>query len=185
MNVRRFMTGEPVTCEADDSLGDAASLMDKHDVGCVVVLSDRQLAGLVTDRQVAMALGSLDHEASDSVGAVMTESPATVGLEANVFEVLAAMRGASLPKRIPVVDGDKLVGLVSIDDIAVIADELNEEVFRNYTHVSLEETKVPTGAKRMSQRLRSPGETDTREPEDLEDPITVPHTQRAHERKST
>lgn len=186
MNVRRFMTGEPVTCEANDQLREAASLMDKHEVGSVVVLEDGMLAGLLTDRQLALALGSRGAEPSDPVSGSMTEDPASVTLDTTLFEVLEVMRGTGLPKRMPVVnDQDQLVGLVSIDDLAVIADELNREVFRNYTHVSLEETEVPTGAKRISGELRAPGEDGGAASRDIEAPITVPHTQREHELKST
>lgn len=185
LNVRNFMTDEPVTCDADDTIEDAAGLMDEHEVGCVVVLDETRLAGLVTDRQVAMGLGSQTAVPSDSVSTVMTSSPVTVDLESNLFEVLDTMRGAGLPKRLPVVDGDRVVGLVSVDDIAVIADNLNQELFRNYTNTSLEETEVPTGAKRVAKKIRAPTQSGEQDPEDLEQPITVPHTEREHERKAT
>lgn len=186
MNVRHFMTSEPVTVGVDDSIGDAASLMDEHSVGSVVALMNGKLAGILTDRDIAIAMGAHGVEASTDVSKVMTDNPARVTMDADIFQVLHSMRGAGLPNRIPVVNvEDELVGLVSIDDIAVVADNLNQEVFRNYTHTSTEKTQVPTGAKRIGQKIRNPQASDEQDPPSLEKAITVPHTKREHEQKST
>lgn len=186
LNVRHFMTGEPVTVSVDDSIQDAAQLMDEHSVGSVVALMNGKLAGILTDRDIAIEIGAHGVDVGTDVSKVMTESPARVTMDQNMFEVLDAMRGAGLPNRIPVVNTeDELVGLVSIDDIAVIADRLNQELFRNYTHTSTEKTHVPTGAKRVAQKLRDPGKSDEQDPPSLEKPITTPHTEREHEQKST
>lgn len=186
MNVRDFMTAEPVTCDARDAIGDAAGLMEEHSVGTVVVLRGGKLDGIVTDRQIALALGAENRSVDDDVEDVMTENPARVGMDADVFSVLNSMRGAKLANRMPVVNTeDELVGLVSVDDIAVIADNLNREVFHHYAHQSLEETHVPTGAKRMVKKIRNPKKADEQDPPELEKPVTTPHTQREHHTKST
>lgn len=186
MNVREFMTAEPVTCDAQDTIGDAAGLMEEHSVGTVVALRGGKLDGIVTDRQIALSLGAQGASPDDGVEEIMTQNPARVQLDADVFMVLNAMRGAKMANRMPVVNtDDELVGLVSVDDIAVIADNLNREVFHHYAHQSLEETHVPTGAKRMVKKIRNPKKADEQDPPELEKPVTVPHTQREHHTKST
>ncbi len=186
MNVREFMTAEPVTCDIDDSLEDVAELMDEHQVGSVVVLQNGKLAGLITDRKLALAVGAQGVSLDDTAREIMTENPGRVSIDDNVFDVLNSMRGAKLAKRMPVVNtSDELVGLVSIDDIAVIADNLNREIFRNYAHTSLEETHVPTGAKRMVKKIRNPKKAAEQDPPELDKPVTEPHTRREHTTKST
>jgi len=186
MNVRDFMTAEPVTCDAEDTIGDAAGLMEEHSVGTVVALRGGKLDGIITDRQIALALGAQGVDRSTPVEDVMTDNPARVEMDADVFSVLNSMRGAHLANRVPVVNtDDELVGLVSVDDIAVIADNLNREVFRHYAHQSLEETHVPTGAKRMVKKIRNPKKADEQDPPELEKPVTTPHTEREHHAKST
>jgi CBS domain-containing protein len=186
MNVRDFMTAEPVTCGARDTIGDAAALMDEHSVGTVVVLRDGKLDGILTDRQVALTVGAQGVDREEPVEQAMTENPARVRMDADVFSVLNSMRGAHLANRMPVVNSDdELVGLVSVDDIAVIADNLNRELFHHYAHQSLEETHVPTGAKRMVKKIRNPKKADEQDPPELEKPVTTPHTEREHQTKST
>jgi CBS domain-containing protein len=186
LHVRDFMTAEPVTCDARDAIGDAAGLMAEHSVGTVVVLRGGKLDGIVTDRQVGLSLGAEGTAVGDPVEEIMTENPARVEMDTDVFSVLHSMRGAHLANRMPVVNtDDEVVGLVSIDDIAVIADNLNREVFRHYAHTSLEETHVPTGAKRMVKKIRNPKKADEQDPPELERPVTTPHTQREHQTKST
>ncbi len=186
MNVRHFMTSEPVTVSVDDSIGAAAGLMDEHQVGSVVALMNGKLAGILTDRDIAIEVAAHGVDTETDVSKVMTESPARVTMDADIFDVLHSMRGAGLPNRLPIVnEEDELVGLVSIDDIAVVADNLNQEVFRNYTHTSTEKTEVPTGAKRIGQKIRNPDAADEQDPPSLTKTITTPHTQREHEQKST
>lgn len=180
------MTSEPITVSVDDEIKDAAKLMDEHSVGSVVALRNGKLAGILTDRDIALAVGAHGVDLGTSISKVMTENPARVSMDANMFEVLNAMRGAGLPNRMPVVNReDELVGLVSIDDLAVIADNLNQEIFRNYTHTSREKTHLPTGAKRLAQKLRNPKKSEERDPPGLERAITTPHTEREPEEKST
>jgi hypothetical protein len=102
--------------------------MAHHDVGCVLVVEDQKLKGLITDRDIVMRCLAKNLSPTECrVSSVMTETPATVRDTDGIFDCIETMRGAQV-RRIPVVDrsGD-LVGIVSFGDIlAVLSKELAE-----------------------------------------------------------
>ena len=161
MHVEHFMTKDPVACDVNEPIEGVARLMRDKGVGCVVVLRGRKVAGLVTDRQLAVS-GLAEGLAADApVEGIMTADPACCTLEDNLFSVIDTMRSAGVVRRLPVVDGNKeLVGLVSISDVAVIAKDLIDGMLLEETHHSLTEAKVLTGAKRIVKDIRRPTKLD-------------------------
>ena len=161
MRVAHFMTLNPVTCEADDPCTFAAALMRDRGVGCVVVLRDGRVCGLVTDRMLVTEClaGGLDPDAP--VSDIMLEDPVCVRPDDNIFAVCDTLRGANLARRAPVLNQrDELVGVVSISDIAVIARDLVDAVLHEETHNSLREARALTGGKRIIKRIRRPAKAD-------------------------
>ncbi|MFJ6214929.1 CBS domain-containing protein [Streptomyces sp. NPDC092296] len=116
--VRDLMTTRLVTVPPFTSVTDVAALMRDADVGCVLVTSGDQLHGLITDRDVTVRItaeGELAGEASAceaASGALVTVAPDTSLCDA------AALMCARGLRRLPVVEGGRLVGLLSLGDIA-------------------------------------------------------------------
>ena len=158
MHVEHFMTKDPVTCDLETPLADVAALMDERGVGCVVVLRDGKLAGLVTDRQVCCKGLGRGLSPDTPVSELLPEgNPAAVGLDDNIFSVVDTMRSAGVARRIPVITEDAtVVGIVSISDVAVIAKDLIDAVLLEETHNAIDEAKVLTGAKRIVKDIRRP-----------------------------
>jgi CBS domain-containing protein len=122
MDVSEIMTTEVFTCGGDDSLERAAQLMWDHDCGCIpVVQNDGQVIGLVTDRDACMAayttgrsLGDL--RVSDAISReILSCAPAD-----SVTDAAALMRTNQI-RRLPVVNDGRLVGILSLNDIALAA----------------------------------------------------------------
>lgn len=120
MKISKLMQTNVKTCRTSDSLRRAAQLMWEHDIGAVPVVDDQQhLAGVITDRDIAMAaflsgrgLGDLPVERSMSREVVTCTPDATVS-------DCAALMAERQVRRIPVVDGDGvLAGVVSLSDLA-------------------------------------------------------------------
>lgn len=120
MNVQQIMIRDIKSCGPDDTLNTAAQIMWDCDCGCVPVVDDAGKAiGMITDRDVCMA--AYFHGAplwSVRVGAVMAPDPVVC----HPGDALAAaehiMRERKV-RRLPVVDDDgRLVGLVSLADLA-------------------------------------------------------------------
>lgn len=161
MHVEHFMTKDPVACDADEPVEGVARLMRDKGVGCVIVLREERVVGIVTDRQLAMNVLAEGLGAETPVSDIMTADPACVTLEDKIFSVIDTMRSAGAVRRLPVVDADKrLVGIVSIADIAVIAKDLIDGIFLEDTHHAMNEVRQVTGAKRMAKEIGRPAKSD-------------------------
>ncbi len=119
MNVREVMARTVWTCRADEALAGAARVMWEHDVGAVPVLDEEgKLAGIVTDRDPCMgAYFSGEPLAAVPVAHVM--SRVVFAIEpAQTLEKAEELMRAKQVRRLPVVDGEKLVGMISLGDLA-------------------------------------------------------------------
>lgn len=115
---------EVVTLTMDDRISDAAELMRREKIGCVVIVDDRHIEGIITDRDIALGL-ALGAATPDSfVAEVMTKGVATINESTSLLETTRFFRNVRV-KRLPVVDDEnQLVGIVSTDDImALLARE--------------------------------------------------------------
>jgi len=127
------MTSDVEACRASDTLSEAAAVMWRRDCGAVpVVDEERRVVGVVTDRDICMALATRGQLASEvRVGDVMTGPARTCTTADDVREALDVMKGAQL-RRLPVVDGTgRLAGIISINDII-----LHSERGKSKKHVS-------------------------------------------------
>lgn len=168
------MTRDPVVCAFDDSIQRVGQLMRDHGVGCVVVLRDGKVAGLVTDRQLATAAVAEGRGADTRVEEVMTKDPACLTLDGTIFSAVDSLRSAGVVRRLPVVNSEKeLVGIVSIGDIALIARDLVEAVLLDETHAATNEARVFTGAKRIAKEIRRPTKMDRLPPQPDVRPVTA------------
>ncbi|NEU58231.1 CBS domain-containing protein [Halorussus sp. MSC15.2] len=117
---------EVVTTARDSTLSDLAEQLRSENVGAAVVTEDDEPVGIVTDRDVALAVAESDDAASMSVEDVMTENPATIREDAEAMEISRTIDEQNV-RRIPVVDeNDQLTGIVTLDDlVATIGEQLD------------------------------------------------------------
>lgn len=120
MKVSQLMTPDPVTATADLNLAAAAALMLSADCGILPVLKDGKLCGVVTDRDLFIAVATRDQKPSSlTVGDVMSGSLYTCSPEDDVDAVLELMREHSI-RRVPVAGfGGTVLGIVSMNDIVL------------------------------------------------------------------
>ena len=113
--VERIMSRDLLTATPDERLQDAAKRMVGRRVGAILVLEGERLAGILTERDVLRAVGNgLDPDAL--VSQWMTRGPETVEPSATAEEALALMHQGGF-RHLPVTDGDRLVGIVSVRDV--------------------------------------------------------------------
>jgi CBS domain-containing protein len=117
MNIRDVMTTNPRTVSPSDTIQNAARIMRDEDTGAVPVVDNGRAVGIVTDRDIvvrAVADGELNRPVRDVVtGDVITARPDMSTKEA------AQLMSEHQVRRLPVVENDRLVGIVSIGDLAV------------------------------------------------------------------
>lgn len=119
MRVIELMTGTPAYCRPDTNLGAAVELMWNYNCGILPVIDDDdKVIGVITDRDICIALGTRN-KLSGKVVVSEVASPKVICCkpEDDVRSALASMAEARV-RRLPVVnDQDKLVGIVSMDDV--------------------------------------------------------------------
>jgi CBS domain-containing protein len=130
MSVGRICTREVEVAASDETVQVAAERMKSHNVGTLVVVDDANCpVGLVTDRDLAMRVVAegLD-PAVVTVETVMSASPESVLEDTPIESAIGIMR-RSTHRRLPVVDDkEKLIGLLSLDDILNDLSEEFEEI---------------------------------------------------------
>ena len=112
-----------LTVDATETLTAAAAQMDARGVGAVLVLNGERLSGILTERDVLRAVATGGVEGTN-VGAWMTHDPDTVGPDERPGHAAAIMLHGGF-RHLPVLDGDRAVGIISIRDLMrlVIDDE--------------------------------------------------------------
>lgn len=114
--VRDLVHRGTVTVPPAATLRDVAVVMEREEVGAVVVVVDGRAAGVLSERDIVRAVANGDDVDDDRAEDVMAVDVVTIGLDATVAEAAAAMAAGNI-RHLPVVDGDKVVGVVSIRDV--------------------------------------------------------------------
>jgi CBS domain-containing protein len=117
VTLRDFMTSEDVlTIPADTTLGQAARLMRARNVGAAVVMEGERIAGIFTERDLLRAIADSRHPDQGQVQSYMTPDPITLPPDHAPSEAAHIMSERKF-RHIPVVEDDRLVGIVSIRDL--------------------------------------------------------------------
>jgi CBS domain-containing protein len=117
--VREVMTAAVVMVSDDSSLVVAAREMREHGIGDVFVMEDGRLIGMVTDRDIVVRAIALSHPPDKTtVGEICSRKPVTIAPDADEDEALELMRRHAV-RRLPVMEAGRLVGVVSLGDLAV------------------------------------------------------------------
>lgn len=119
MKIRDIMTTDVEIAEPDDTLDDIASMMRNLDVGAIPVVEDGELIGIVTDRDIVVRCVADGKDPSEvAVDEIISGDLQTIAPDADVKQARRIMAEQQI-RRLPVVEDGKLVGMVSIGDIAV------------------------------------------------------------------
>lgn len=126
MRVSEIMTNAAVTDQPDDTLGQAAAKMWRQQTGSLLVMDGEDLVGILTERDVLKAVATGANLTDTRISEVMTKDLVTVGPQTSLREAAKVMADRWI-RHLPVIDGGKLVGVVSQRDLAgVLAGALNE-----------------------------------------------------------
>ncbi|WP_233160018.1 CBS domain-containing protein [Pseudonocardia sp. MH-G8] len=121
--VAQIMARDPESVTADATVGDAAQRMRDADTGDVVVLDSDRLVGILTDRDIAVRVVAEGRAASTGVREVCSGQDLTTVTPDTSIDAAAQLMREKAVRRLPVVEGDHVVGVVSIGDLAIERDE--------------------------------------------------------------
>jgi CBS domain-containing protein len=118
--VRHVMSEAPKTLNPQRSVADAAGLMEQYDVGVIPLAGDDEtLVGLITDRDMVLRVLARQRDPREvTLGEIATTNLVTVTPDSNIAEARDLMSEHKI-RRLPVTKEGRLVGIVSLGDIAV------------------------------------------------------------------
>jgi CBS domain-containing protein len=105
------------TAAPTDSLGSVGRIMAEHHIGAVVVVEHRRPVGVVTDRDLALALAVGGATPQTPAVQVMTSPAETITVGDGVFQATQAMRERNMRRMAVVDDEGELIGIVTLDDL--------------------------------------------------------------------
>ena len=119
MQVRELMNPSVISVSTTDSTALAARLLSRHNIGSLPVCTgDGRLRGIVTDRDIVLrCVAAEDDPAQTPVRDIMSRAPATLSPTQDVHAAALSM-AAHQVRRMPVVENSRLVGIVSLGDLA-------------------------------------------------------------------
>lgn len=126
MSISSLLTRSCVTASPEDQLVDVARSMEKENVGAVVVTKQQRPVGIITDRDLALAVCSQGLSPHERVSNIMTCPVETLSWNDDILSATRKMMELGV-RRLPIVSRDaELIGLVSLDDLLMLfSRELN------------------------------------------------------------
>jgi len=122
--VRDVMTPGPIGVDYHQTIGEAARTMRDWGVGAVLVVSNKSLHGLVTDRDLAIRAVAEARAADDPVGPLSSGHLIGVDADADASEAARLMREHAV-RRLPVIEDGQVAGIVSLCDLALREDPVS------------------------------------------------------------
>jgi CBS domain-containing protein len=123
VQIAEAMTDTVVTAPRDASMQSVAELMRDREVGSVVIVDGERPCAMITDRDVAIAVGANGVNPSDEVDSHASRPLVCGDVQMNLEEAAALMVQHRV-RRLPIVDDGSLAGIVTLDDLAVKAGDL-------------------------------------------------------------
>jgi CBS domain-containing protein len=118
MQVKDIMTGNVSTVNSNSNISDAARIMKERDVGAVPVCEGTKPVGIITDRDISIRSIALGGDGNTPVSQVMSSNLIYGTPEMSDKEAARLMAEKQI-RRLPILDNNRLVGIVSLGDLAV------------------------------------------------------------------
>lgn len=127
MQVKDCMSKNICYCNTEDLVASAAKLMCENHIGCIPVCNNEQnVVGIITDRDIILRSIACDKDVKQTpVTEIMTTSVCCCNTDSDIQEATKMMKDLQV-RRLPVLENNKIVGMLSIGDL-VNAQNVNEQ----------------------------------------------------------
>ncbi len=109
-----------ITIDAGQTIAQAAQSMERHGIGALLVLDGSRLTGIVTDRDIVVRGVARLYPTDARIDSVMSSGVVALAADADLRDALAAFSRHGI-RRLPLVDGVELVGILTLDDLIIDA----------------------------------------------------------------
>jgi CBS domain-containing protein len=127
MNVSDLAVRAPVVIGCDATVADTAALMTSAGVGCVIVVDGERPVGMVTDRDIVTRGVAANYPTDGRIDGLMSMGLIALDTGHGLEDLLHVFRDHAV-RRVPIVDHDRVVGIVSLDDVLVLVGEQLSDV---------------------------------------------------------
>lgn len=139
MKISEMMTKDVISLSVDDTAQHAAKLMKEHNIGAIPVGLEEKVVGIITDRDIVLRCIAENKDIkTQKVREIMTSNPVLGDSNMNVDDAIRIM-GERQIRRLPIVQSNKLIGIVSLGDLAV-QSKLKEEAGDALSEISVPST---------------------------------------------
>ncbi len=152
MTVAEIMTTYPDALDAEASIRKAAQMMRDGDYGVVPITDENgSLVGIVTDRDIVIKAVADGRDFDESIRVCMTQSPDSIAQDTSVEEAMRLMAKRQV-RRLPVVENGRLIGMLSLGDIAT-SPESEHKKADTLAELSVNEETQQTTSSYSEERL--------------------------------
>ena len=141
MQVRDIMTKDIVIADTNDTVIEVAKLMAHHNIGCVPVTENgERVLGVITDRDIVVEMAKHSYDPYNTLATtIMSDNVYYVRPDIDVKFAFDLMKKQQV-RRLPVMENGKILGMISLGDLAVSANNQKSEISEALTEISM-----PTG----------------------------------------
>ncbi len=140
MQISEIMTKNVVTIECDQTVLHACQRYKEHGVGCLVVMKDNMIVGILTERDIIERVILEQRDPfTTTVDEIMSKNIKTIHASASV-EKAAEMMKKNKIKKLPVVLNNEIVGIVTVTDLANVLPTVTKHMFHKqepYRYIQL------------------------------------------------
>lgn len=117
MKIQNIMSKNIISADVTDSISNVAVLMSNHDIGFIPICKNKKVIGVITDRDIVIRAIKENADLSSDVSKYITKKVISVNINSDVEEALNIMKEKKI-KRILVEEDGKIIGILSLSDIA-------------------------------------------------------------------
>jgi len=118
VNIEKLMVKNVVTLQENASVHEAVQLLNKHKIGCLIIVNNGEIAGIITERDLLeRVLEKCRNPKETKVSEIMTRHVITGTPDMDTLEATRLMFKLKV-KKLPIKEGNRLVGIVTVTDIA-------------------------------------------------------------------
>ena len=138
MQVKDIMTKDIVMADTNDTLIEVAKLMAHHNIGCIPVTENgEKVLGVITDRDIVVEMAEHSYDPYNTLAtAVMSDNVYFVRPDVDVKFAFDLMKKQQV-RRLPVMENGKILGMISLGDLAVSMNQQKEEISEALTEISI------------------------------------------------
>lgn len=134
--VRNILGGRKgvFSVDPESTVHNALVVMAEKHTGSVLVTKDGKLVGIFTERDYARKVNLKGRSSNTTaLSEVMTPNPITVSMDTTIEQCMSLMSGKKI-RHLPVVDGEELIGIISISDVIRFINEEQKEIIEQLEH---------------------------------------------------